>query len=620
MGLASFVGLRGAGAPGFSASKRTLYVDDSVTPNVVYINRDGAVTWDQVGPVVLGTISTIPKFTTATALGNSALTTDAANKTLTYTPVASAAGSPTILTVTAPAHTTLANAEAIDVNFNLARTVQFTGNVTLATQRAAVFQPPTYSSDTATKTITTAATLAVTGNPAAGANVTITYPIALWVNGRFAFGNNSAARDTFYSATQHWGISNDTTTGGGFQNIYFFEAFYKATGVNSGFLEGLQVDLYVQPGGGGSYTGGVQSGIGTYIEIDSGVGGAFYIQGINAEVNPLVNVDIVQVYTAFIDGNKVVAAAEFYVCNTLATNALKQFSFVSHTITMAAGATGGACYYAGTTSGLSSSASVAITGGTATKNYAIFLGKVIGGSAGTGEGYGIWINDVSGAGLVNDAIHTSLGRVYFGDNTIVTQPVYTSGSPTAFTVVGGAHTSLATAEDIGTNFNFSATKQFTKGGGTIATQREVVFQAPTYGSTAATLTFTNAATVAITGAPAVGANAAITRPSALWVQAGEARFDQSMSWGVTTFTTGPQTLDATHNVVLCDTTLGAFTVNLPATAFKGRVYTIKLIKVSTTLTIGRNGNKIDDAASDLSVTTVNTSYTLVGDGTDWWII
>ena len=78
-------------------------------------------------------------------------------------------------------HTTLANTEAKDVNFNLARTVQFAGSVTLATQRAFVIQAPTYSSDTATKTITTAATLAITGAPVAGTSVVITNPYALWV-------------------------------------------------------------------------------------------------------------------------------------------------------------------------------------------------------------------------------------------------------------------------------------------------------------------------------------------------------------------------------------------------------------------------------------------------------
>ena len=86
---------------------------------------------------------------------------------------AASSGTPTGLVFTGALHTALANAEATDVNFNLGRTVQFTGTATLPTQRAFRIQNPTYSSDTATKTINNAITLSIGGPPIQGTNVTL---------------------------------------------------------------------------------------------------------------------------------------------------------------------------------------------------------------------------------------------------------------------------------------------------------------------------------------------------------------------------------------------------------------------------------------------------------------
>lgn len=65
--------------------------------------------------------------------------------------------------------------------------------------------------------------------------------------------------------------------------------------------------------------------------------------------------------------------------------------------------------------------------------------------------------------------------------------------------------------------------------GTVATQREVLFEAPTYGSASASQTFTKAATVAITGAPIAGTNGIITNAYALWVQAGLTELDGTLA-------------------------------------------------------------------------------------------
>lgn len=97
-----------------------------------------------------------------------------------------------------------------------------------------------------------------------------------------------------------------------------------------------------------------------------------------------------------------------------------------------------------------------------------------------------------------------------------------SGSTPYLTITAPADTGLtASTEAIGVNFNGSATRQHATGA--ITTQREFVFQAPTYSFTGAS-TITTAATVAITGAPIAGTNATITTSLALLVAGGVSRF------------------------------------------------------------------------------------------------
>ena len=117
----------------------------------------------------------------------------------------STSGSPTALTLTGAAHTTLTlSTEATDVNFNLARTVQFaTGAIT--TQRAMRIQAPTYAFVGAS-TITTASTLSISGPPVAGTNATITNPYALNVeSGTSNFnGGTVTTAIPMITASQTW--------------------------------------------------------------------------------------------------------------------------------------------------------------------------------------------------------------------------------------------------------------------------------------------------------------------------------------------------------------------------------------------------------------------------------
>lgn len=173
-----------------SAGETRLYVSSG---GKLQISENGGA-WQDVVSGGSGTVNSGTQYqigyyaATGDAISGLANWTTNAQGNFTLAPTASTSGSPSLLTVTGPAHTTLtASTEAIDLNFNLARTVQFAAGA-ITTQRAVVFQAPTYSF-TSASTITTAATVAITGPPTAGTNATITNPYALWVQaGNVLFG------------------------------------------------------------------------------------------------------------------------------------------------------------------------------------------------------------------------------------------------------------------------------------------------------------------------------------------------------------------------------------------------------------------------------------------------
>jgi hypothetical protein len=109
-----------------------------------------------------------------------------------YTPAAASSGNTTHYTLTAAAHTAqTAGADVIDVNFNLARTVQHaTGAVAL--QRAFIIQAPTYSFVGAS-TMSLAFTFEITGAPAAGANATLTAKAGARIIGGLVLGSAALA-------------------------------------------------------------------------------------------------------------------------------------------------------------------------------------------------------------------------------------------------------------------------------------------------------------------------------------------------------------------------------------------------------------------------------------------
>lgn len=111
-----------------------------------------------------------------------------------------------------------------------------------------------------------------------------------------------------------------------------------------------------------------------------------------------------------------------------------------------------------------------------------------------------------------------------------------SGVASYFTINASADTGITTAtESIGIN-HVGSTRTWVDG--TVATQREYLFQKPTYNKTTTSATFTKAATVAISGAPTGGTGVTITNAYALWVQAGGAQFDGGLTSTTVNATTG----------------------------------------------------------------------------------
>jgi len=141
----------------------------------------------QYNPIVVAnqasyTANKIPLWSsTSWELENSMMTQGSGAVSLTIAPTASSSGSPTIFTLTGPAHTALAaDTEATDVNLNLNRNVQFTaGGGAFSLQRAMRFQSPTYRA-TGAETISNA-TLLYLDTPKAGTNMTLTASYALGI-------------------------------------------------------------------------------------------------------------------------------------------------------------------------------------------------------------------------------------------------------------------------------------------------------------------------------------------------------------------------------------------------------------------------------------------------------
>lgn len=172
----------------------TLPTDDGTASQFLQTDGAGVLTWASGtgGTTINATDNVIPIRSNSTTFVDSPLSTSSGR--LISTVAAASSGVAPYLRIIAPADTgQTANTEfpGIFLGGNSSgATVTRTGadGTTYATQREVIVPAPTYAFAGAT-TITTAATLAITGAPIAGANATITEPVAFWVqSGRVQFG------------------------------------------------------------------------------------------------------------------------------------------------------------------------------------------------------------------------------------------------------------------------------------------------------------------------------------------------------------------------------------------------------------------------------------------------
>jgi len=406
---------------------------------------------------------------------------------LIVTQTVATSGSPTGITYTDAAHTTMtASTEATSVNFNLSSTKQFaTGAIT--TQRAMRIQAPTYSFVGAS-TITQATTLSVSGGPIAGTNATISNSYSIYSEADLV---GSVGDVVVTSATGAFGVrsgpsgSNRIQMKGG-SGLEMASSYYVAWGANSTNVNSLD----------------------TYLYRDAA--------GVLAQRNS-TNAQTFRVYntytssTSFETGQLSWASNEFRIGSAVGSAGGTQRSPVI---------------------GVWNAAGTFLPGLTVSTNINANSWINISGVAVQVQSSGdlqlrtdaasnlLYLGANSGGCLFHGVLRTLQPNT--GGFTIVQPALTTTAFAPIITTSLGAHTNLTlSTEATDVNFNLARTVQFATGA--ITTQRAMRIQAPTYGFVGAS-TITTASTLSISGPPVAGTNATITNAYALNVESGNSYF------------------------------------------------------------------------------------------------
>lgn len=464
--------------------------------NVFYVVATAAGT-GTVRPMTLSAAGTTITQPVSTSTLSNALTVTQATLNAAVTP-----GNALKLTAAAHGGTTpiAASVEAQDVYFDLSRTVTFATGA-LTTQRAVYIDAPTYAFAGAS-TITTAATVAISGAPIASTNATITKSLALSVESGLAAFAGGATVPVGAKATgfKVYNTADETT--------------------NSEYL-------WVGFSGNNATLGTVAAGSGT--------------------LRALV-----------LDGSQLY----------LATNGTARWAI-------------------STTTGhlLAATDNVYDNGAAAYRTRDLFLGRTF----------------------------------------AVTQAAVTTAANTtqAVAVTGAAHTGIAASTEV--NFvSLNLAQTYTWQTGAITTQRAVYLQAPTYAFVAAS-TITTATTFEISGAPAAGANATITNAFAFNVAAGNVAFRGGQTVKRTAGAAATVTVAVTdYYIGVTYTATGAVAVNLPAAATcgAGKVFHVKDEggnAQTNNITIDGNAAETIDGAATKVISTNYGCYSLITDGSNWFV-
>lgn len=449
------------------------------------------VTQTQIGDTEItgsGTANTWAMFTGAQSIGNSmasqngAATIGTIAGSLVLTPVAAATGVLTLATFTMAANTNqTASTEISSVNLNLSATREWaTGAIT--TQREFLIQAPTYAFVGAS-TITSAATLAISGPPVAGTNATLTSTDSLWIQAGTQRMDNAIRWTTAISApTAEYAIFRGG--GGGNPNRTQMNA-------PTGFLVMLSI-----------------AGTSRYHLSDTT---HTVSQGIATTGSPTF----------------VVLTAGAHTTLAASTEAIDINYNLARTVQFATGAltTQRAFLVQAPTYGFVAASTI-----TNAATFAISAAPTAGTNATITNSYSLWVQ--AGTSKLDGTLSV------LGTGSLITSTATATGALTLLTLTSVAHTNQTAGTEISsTNFNLSATREWATGA--ITTQREFLVQGPTYAFVGAS-TITNAATVVINGAPTEGANATITNSYALWLQGGRLRMDAAIRWVIATAIVGAQ--------------------------------------------------------------------------------
>ncbi|ANS05698.1 hypothetical protein [uncultured Mediterranean phage] len=480
-------------------------------------------------------------------------------------------GTPTALTVTGAAHTTLATTvEAPGVLFDASATKQWaTGAIT--SQREFKFLAPTYGFVGAS-TITTAATVYIDAAPTAGTNATLTDTHALWVDAGTTRLDGTILGADGLVATPMYGFLSDPDTG-----MYLYgsaQLGWSIAGVIHLYMS--STELRVPSDFSFGFTSANADSVLDIMLSRAALGSLEVTQAIATTGAPTLLTLTASAHTTLTASGEVETALfDASATKEWATGAItsqREFKFLAptygfvgaSTITNAATVYIDAAPAAGTNATLTNAYALWVDAGDIRSDGVVihaagsqsapsmsFIGDLNTGiwtnggdkiSFSTGAGFHMnlavttltvasdvsigWSSDTSAGNAQDTTLTRSAAGVVGAESLILTELVLTSGTPTAFTVTGAAHTTLATTvEAPGVLFDASATKEWATGA--ITSQREFKFLAPTYAFAGAS-TITNAATVYIDAAPTAGTNATLTNSYALWVDAGTVKFDGTL--------------------------------------------------------------------------------------------
>lgn len=492
------------------------------------------------------------------------------------TPLAASSGSPTGFTYTAPAHTNLtASTENVGVSWDLSSTKTFAAGA-IATQRAFRILAPTYAFASAS-TISAAATVEISAAPIAGSNATITESVALLItSGSIALPQGTVTAPALaFAGDPNTGIYS---TGDNIFNIATGGAnavSITASIITTTLPQRAQSGTNTAP----AYSFTTDTGTGMYRSGTNTIG--FATNGTlalsistAAVVNALAHSASLGSVTApgYAFTGRLDLGLYSSAGNTLdvATNGVNRLSINTTAIISS-------IPYQSSSSGTAGAPIFSFSGDTNTGMYRVTtdqLGFAANGTLQltvTGTAIVSTVHYSTTLGTVSAPSYSFTGNLQTGIYSSATDNVdvaiagvnrfnvnaaavnMTPGNPASGAVVPWLYTcpalTLVTAgsEVIQFSVNTGVTIQHASNTA-VTTQRATVFAAPTYSFQTATGTITTAATVAITGAPVVGTNAAITTSLAFWVQGGASRFDGNIGF----FSTAPaaqQTIGAVTNNV-----------------------------------------------------------------------